>query len=263
MSIEPLPPWNTYLKRRCFLTTGTKPLISLEECASAISIAEAFVATQGGWSTVRHYAVPTTDLNMHEVPALHTWFLELMQDRLALLLAAQFGQSELGERGSRLRVGDAFLVKYRAEGGTKHIPVHRDYSTHSLTIALNPSTDYAGGGTYFCELGGTLRPEMGHVVSFSGDLVHGGDPITHGTRYIVAAFLYVDDCAEGGHKRQRGMEIDHARLKTARAKRPTTSGFPGTATPGAPCELGGGGSPLCNEAAGTSSWLESLVGRAD
>ena len=33
-------------------------------------------------------------------------------------------------------------------------------------------------GTYFCDLGAAIRPERGHVLSFDGDLLHGGDPIT-------------------------------------------------------------------------------------
>jgi hypothetical protein len=35
--------------------------------------------------------------------------------------------------------------------------------------------------------------DCGHLVSFKGgSLVHGGDPILQGTRYIVAAFLYIE-----------------------------------------------------------------------
>ena len=34
----------------------------------------------------------------------------------------------------------------------------------------------------------------GHVTSFRGDcLVHGGDPIISGTRYILAGFCYIDN----------------------------------------------------------------------
>lgn len=31
---------------------------------------------------------------------------------------------------------------------------------------------------------------MGHALSFSGDILHGGDPITRGIRYIIACFCY-------------------------------------------------------------------------
>jgi hypothetical protein len=36
-------------------------------------------------------------------------------------------------------------------------------------------------------------PEPGGLVAFPGDCSHGGMPITGGTRYIIAAFLYVLD----------------------------------------------------------------------
>ena len=62
-----------------------------------------------------------------------------------------------------------------------------------MTIALNSSMDYTGGGTYFVDLGRALKIEQGHYISFPGNLRHGGDPITSGTRYILAMFLYVCD----------------------------------------------------------------------
>ncbi|EKX34611.1 hypothetical protein GUITHDRAFT_147129 [Guillardia theta CCMP2712] len=68
----------------------------------------------------------------------------------------------------------------------RHLPVHRDQSTHSFTIALNARSCYEGG------LGTAIKPEQGHVLSFEGDMLHGGEPITSGVRYILAAFTYID-----------------------------------------------------------------------
>merc|ERR1712032_1635684 len=107
---------------------------SSAQCEAAVKSAEAFAEKQGGWATVRHHAVPTTDLNIHEVPELLEIFLKVYKERIAPVLAAQFGEQEVGPRGERLCVGDAFLVKYSVSAGSRHIPVHRDYSTHSLTI---------------------------------------------------------------------------------------------------------------------------------
>ena len=42
------------------------------------------------------------------------------------------------------------------------------------------------------------RPDLGHVVAFEGALLHGGDPIVSGERYIIAAFLYATR-ARSGH----------------------------------------------------------------
>jgi len=47
-------------------------LFTPAECAEAIDLAEAHTAEQGGWTTARHYSVPTTDIPIHEVP---TWYL--------------------------------------------------------------------------------------------------------------------------------------------------------------------------------------------
>ena len=138
-----------------------------------------------------YHTQPTTDLPIHEHAELLAWFQRVLRTRLGPLLATQYGHHQVGQRGSRVRIFDAFFVKYSACGGQRHLPVHRDQSTHSFTIALNGTDCYGGGGTYFCDLARAVVPERGQVLSFHGDLVHGGDPITWGTRYIVVAFTYI------------------------------------------------------------------------
>jgi hypothetical protein len=92
----------------------------------------------------------------------------------------------------------------------RHLPLHTDQSTHSLTIALNAFATttttatindaapapppaaapllpllperYRGGGTYVAAWGCAVRPPAGHVLSFPGSLLHGGDPLLGGTR---------------------------------------------------------------------------------
>ena len=36
-----------------------------------------------------------------------------------------------------------------------------------------------------------VRPDIGRVVAFPGEMRHGGAPVTRGVRYIIAAFLWV------------------------------------------------------------------------
>lgn len=60
-------------------------------------------------------------------------------------------------------------------------------------IALNGWDDYTGGGTFFPSLNRSLRPPKGHALSFRGDILHGGDPLLSGVRYIIACFCYYDD----------------------------------------------------------------------
>lgn len=61
----------------------------------------------------------------------------------------------------------AFVVKYEYTAKQRHLPLHTDQSTLSLTIALNEggegiiledsiSGQYSGGGTYFEALNETI-----------------------------------------------------------------------------------------------------------
>ena len=80
----------------------------------------------------------------------------------------------------------------REKGGGFHLPPHYDESTHSFIIALN--NEFKGGGTFIHSLGKTLAPAVaGGMVSFcGGEVLHSGDPVVEGVRYIIAAFCYVD-----------------------------------------------------------------------
>lgn len=158
------------------------PLLSKDECTRAIHVAEAHAQEVGGWSTARHYGVPTTDVAIHEIPELLRWFNGVLASRLCPLLRSQFG-------ALIFHCHDAFLVRYSADEGQRHLPVHMDQSTHSVVLTLNEG--FEGGGTFFCALGRTLAASEGHCLSFRGDqLLHGGDPVTRGTRYIIAVFLF-------------------------------------------------------------------------
>ena len=108
-----------------------------------------------------------------------------------------------------------------------YLPLHCDQSSHSFTIALNAAEEYEGGGTYFPSLGAVLRPGMcnqmrhqfvqnkcannllssyvsvtdvGQVLSFpGGSILHGGEPIVRGTRYILAVFAYIAGSPASGN----------------------------------------------------------------
>eukprot|EP00752_Nemacystus_decipiens_P010328 g9200.t1 len=176
-------------------------VLSSEECRAVIRAAEEYSQANGGWTTSRHYAVPTTDLPVHVLTAILPWFRSLVSERLFPTLAEQFG---LAGGARRVFVHDAFVVRYE-EGRQRHLPLHRDQSTHSFTIALNGLDQYSGGGTFFPCLGRSVRPPEGHALSFRGDILHGGDPLLRGVRYIIACFCYYDaDDADGSRERGGG-----------------------------------------------------------
>lgn len=183
----------TIVSNKCFLTMQNHPLLTPHECRRVIKWAEdAAKGREGGWTTSRHYAVPTTDLPVHELPKMLYWFNDLLAKRLRPLMASQFGYDAVGPGGAGLHVHDAFVVRYDAEG-QRHLPIHRDESTHSFTIALNGIEEYAGGGTYIVSLGRSFRPRLGGVMTFRGDeILHGGDPVVKGVRYVIVGFCYID-----------------------------------------------------------------------
>ena len=120
----------------------------------------------------------------------------------------------MGATAARLRVSDAFVVRYDA-AAQRSLPTHQDDSHLSLTVALNAADEYDGGGTAFEDVDGAspsaptvVSPKLGHVVAFPGALRHGGAPVTRGVRYIIAAFLWIaaeaPPPAARGTKRGRG-----------------------------------------------------------
>lgn len=148
------------------------PLLSRESCVAAIDAAEAYAVQHGGWTTSRHFEVPTTDLPMRTLTALRPWF----DDALArvLLPAAAAAYPAAAPDATKLRVLDAFLVRYTANAQAG-LPVHCDQALLSYTIALNEPSEYEGGGTWFKALGATLDATgAGHAVLFPGRLEHAG-----------------------------------------------------------------------------------------
>lgn len=79
------------------------------------------------------------------------------------------------------------------------LPCSTDESALSLLLPLNDA--FVGGGTFFVDpnpspnpnLQAAVRPRPGQVLLFrGGEIVHGGDPVLAGTRYVIAAFIFID-----------------------------------------------------------------------
>jgi len=115
-------------------------------------------ASTNGWGRERHYAVPTTDLQCYKVPEILEWLNGALRERIFPALHEVFGGLL---KGRRLRVFDAFLVKYDYSEGQRRLPLHNDQSLISLTIAMNEEKDFGGGGTWFYETGEVSLGERG------------------------------------------------------------------------------------------------------
>ena len=166
-----------------------QPLFSQEECQKIVNEAE-MIASKIAWSTNRHGNFPTTDLPLIELPETLKFLRFALVERIYPMLRSQFG-TYLPDP-SRLRLADGFVVKYDALGGQKELKPHRDGSVLSFNIALNPASEFDGGGTWFASLDDSIKIDQGEVVSHSSALLHGGHGISTGRRYILVGFVILE-----------------------------------------------------------------------
>jgi hypothetical protein len=164
-------------------------IFSTKECRSIVDEAE-HVASMIAWTTNRHGNFPTTDLPLVELPKTLEFLKVALVERIYPLLSRQFGC--FLPDASKLRVADGFVVKYDAAGGQKELKPHRDGSVLSFNIALNPATDFEGGGTWFASLDSAVKIDQGEIVTHASGLLHGGHGITSGKRYILVAFVILE-----------------------------------------------------------------------
>jgi hypothetical protein len=134
--------------------------ISAERCDWIISQAETHALESGkNWTTSRHYAVPTTDIPIHAIPAVARWFAFFIHHEAKQLLSSCF----FSNQDIEIVINDAFIVKYDGDCDNNRVkqrslPLHMDQRTHSFTIALNRIAEYVGGGTYLPAAGQAIRP---------------------------------------------------------------------------------------------------------
>ena len=203
---------------------STVPLVSRGECAAVIAEAEAV----GAWESsgqIAHYARRAGSLTpVGDLPCTLEW---LRDDLLANRLFPAIRSALPSLEQARLRLSDARLVKYNASAGQDSLGMHRDGPLVTATVALNPPTEYDGGGTLIEALIGqslmdrrtasrrtssapttitqtveqssdeeaagasaSLRVEAGHVILHPGAVRHGGLRIRSGVRYVLVCFIF-------------------------------------------------------------------------
>ena len=202
------------------ICASKQPILTKEACNFLIQSAKDAAAKRGGWTTDRHVHAPTCDIPAFELdPSAVRWVRRGFHSVLLPLVASAL-PPELGLSANNLRIQDCFVVRYdgKEEGqgqiqnsdgengpGFASLKPHEDESLVSLTIALNDMSDYDGGGLFIASTGDLLNGDAGTVLSFAGGLVHGGYPVTRGTRWILTVFLYIDKNLSG---RDPGYTID-------------------------------------------------------
>ncbi|KAG7364385.1 hypothetical protein IV203_037587 [Nitzschia inconspicua] len=168
------------------------PIFNAHECQQIIDEAE-FIASQIEWTRNRHGNYPTTDLPLVELPQTLKFLKVALVQRIYPLLRSQFGM--FLPDPNKLRLADGFVVKYDADQGQKELKPHRDGSVLSFNIALNPASEFEGGGTWFASLDAAVKIDQGEIVSHSSALLHGGHGITSGKRYILVGFVILEEYA--------------------------------------------------------------------
>ena len=92
---------------------------------------------------------------------------------------------------TKYNILDLFIVKYEKDKQTS-LELHHDGSFLTVNLLLSNINDFEGGGTFFSD-GIISYLEQGDMLVHSGKIKHAGLPITNGTRYLLVAFIEVDN----------------------------------------------------------------------
>ena len=185
------------LERTTLVHASREPILSRAACKFLIDEA-ILVAKKRGWTTDRHKQAPTCDIPAHDLtPDAQVWIRQAFHNVLFPLISSAFiNQLDLKD----LRIQDCFVVRYDGNNsgpGFAALKPHEDESLISLTIALNDMHEYEGGGLFIKSTGDLLNGDAGTIMCFTGGLLHGGYPVSEGTRWILTAFLYPDSNQSG------------------------------------------------------------------
>uniref|UniRef100_A0A7S1BXP3 Fe2OG dioxygenase domain-containing protein n=1 Tax=Corethron hystrix TaxID=216773 RepID=A0A7S1BXP3_9STRA len=128
------------------------------------------------------------------LPSALKWFNGRLRTQLFPLIASLF--PEVVTDASALRAHSVSLLKYNASH--PRTDVHVDNGILAMTLAMTPSDDYVGGGTFFEHMGAddVLEMDVGHGTFRPGSVRHGGHKVDRGTRYILGAFLLIRNKVE-------------------------------------------------------------------
>lgn len=123
------------------------------------------------------------DISLSEKPATRT-ALERVKTHVAVLAAKKFGL-KLEE------FGDEEIVYYGLGGKFTHhsdANIVKPYRAISILLYLND--DYEGGATSFPGASYSTSVRAGRVLVFPSALLHGGDPVTKGEKYIIVLWAF-------------------------------------------------------------------------
>jgi len=168
--------------------TQGEPLFSSQEAAQVIETAQGEGVDNNEYESGKYKLGGDWLTNL---PQTLEWFNKRLETTFFPLLSNLF--PEIVSSPSVLRAHSVSLLKYNASH--PRTDVHIDNGILAMTLAMTPKNDYVGGGTFFEHMGNdnVLPMDVGHGTFRPGSVRHGGHRVTEGTRYILGAFLLIDD----------------------------------------------------------------------
>jgi tetratricopeptide (TPR) repeat protein len=183
--------------------TEGKPLFSNVEAKRVVQIAKDEGIEQNEFQSGKYKLAGDWLL---ELPNTREWFNERLKSTFFPLLAFLF--PEIVSSPSVLRAHSVSLLKYNSSH--PRTDVHIDNGILAMTLAMTPSNDYVGGGTFFEHMGSNdiLSMDVGHGTFRPGSVRHGGHKVSGGERFILGAFLLIQDRVEHVRRlKNRGSEL--------------------------------------------------------
>jgi len=183
--------------------TENIPLFSAEEAAQVISAAEAEGVDKNEFQSGKYQLAGDWLVNL---PKTRDWFNSRLETTFFPLFAHLF--PEVISAPSVIRAHSVSLLKYNSSH--PRTDVHIDNGILAMTLAMTPENDYVGGGTYFEHMGleNVLQMDVGHGTFRPGSVRHGGHRVREGTRYVLGAFLLLEDRVEHVRRlKNRGSEL--------------------------------------------------------
>mmetsp|Transcript_8466 Transcript_8466/g.18179 ORF Transcript_8466/g.18179 Transcript_8466/m.18179 type:complete len:659 (-) Transcript_8466:455-2431(-) len=171
--------------------TQGDPLFSAEESAMVIAQAEEEGVDNNEYKSGKYKLGGDWLVNL---PKTRTWLNTKLKTTLFPLLHDLF--PEIIRSPSVLRAHSVSLLKYNSTH--PRTDVHVDNGILAMTLAMTPQSEYVGGGTFYEHMGidNILQMDVGHGTFRPGSVRHGGHRVTSGTRYILGAFLLLEDHVE-------------------------------------------------------------------
>ena len=157
-----------------------EPLFTAAECQEAVATAESEDVHLNEYVSGKYKLGGDWIKNM---PKTLKWFNAALEEKIFPTLASLFPEVIRGPEV--LRAHSVAMLKYNSSH--PRTDVHVDNGIIALTLALSPSAQYKGGGTFFEHMGPdkVLPMDVGHATFRPGSVRHGGHPVTEGERYIV------------------------------------------------------------------------------